>query len=45
MVVFFRRGNRSSKTLSFLKEQGFKHVINGGGWHNVKKVKEESDKQ
>lgn len=40
IVVFCRSGNRSSKALSILKEQGFEKVINGGSWQNVKKCQE-----
>ncbi|UKJ06682.1 rhodanese-like domain-containing protein [Solitalea lacus] len=36
IVVFCRSGNRSSQAKSFLEQNGFQSVINGGTWENIK---------
>jgi rhodanese-related sulfurtransferase len=36
IVVFCRSGNRSGQAKQILEKQGFKNVINGGTWQNVK---------
>lgn len=36
IVVFCRSGNRSSMAKNMLAQNGFKNVINGGSWQNVK---------
>ncbi|MDX2128479.1 MAG: rhodanese-like domain-containing protein [Chloroherpetonaceae bacterium] len=35
IVVFCRSGNRSGQAKSFLEQNGFNNVINGGTWQNV----------
>ncbi len=36
IVVFCQSGNRSSQAKSILEQNGFRQVINGGSWQNVK---------
>jgi len=36
IIVFCRSGNRSSQAKSILENNGFKNVVNGGTWQNVK---------
>lgn len=35
IIVFCRSGNRSSQAKSFLEQNGFTNVVNGGTWENV----------
>lgn len=35
IVVFCQSGGRSSQAKNILNQNGFKDVINGGGWQNV----------
>jgi len=35
IVVFCRSGGRSSQAKSFLDQNGFTNVVNGGSWDNV----------
>lgn len=37
IVVFCRSGNRSGQAKRILERNGFKNVINGGTWQNVRK--------
>ncbi|MFT5646570.1 MAG: phage shock protein E [Aureispira sp.] len=36
IVVFCRSGNRSGQAKMILEQNGFKNVINGGTWQDVK---------
>jgi rhodanese-related sulfurtransferase len=36
IIVFCRSGNRSAQAKSILENNGFKNVVNGGTWQNVK---------
>jgi phage shock protein E len=36
IVVFCRSGNRSSQAKSILEQNGFKNIINGGTWEQVR---------
>jgi len=36
IIVFCRSGNRSGQAKSILENNGFKNVVNGGTWQNVK---------
>lgn len=36
IIVFCRSGARSSQAKTFLEQNGFSNVINGGAWDNVK---------
>lgn len=38
IVVFCRSGNRSGQAKSFLEQNGFKNVTNGGTWQNVNNI-------
>jgi phage shock protein E len=38
IVVFCRSGNRSAMAKTFLEQQGFTNVINGGTWDYVKRL-------
>lgn len=38
IVVFCQSGGRSSQAKSFLEQNGFENVINGGTWMNVKQA-------
>jgi len=35
IIVFCRSGNRSSQAKSFLEQNGFTNVVNGGTWDRV----------
>ncbi len=41
IVVFCRSGNRSGKAKDILEQKGFRNIVNGGSWQNVKKVIDE----
>jgi rhodanese-related sulfurtransferase len=36
IIVFCRSGNRSGQAKAFLDANGFKNVVNGGTWQDVK---------
>ena len=38
IVVFCQSGMRSGQAKSILEQNGFKDVINGGGWQNVYQI-------
>jgi len=38
IVVFCMSGNRSAQAKSILERNGFRNVINGGTWQNVKSL-------
>jgi phage shock protein E len=38
IVVFCRSGNRSGQAKMILEQNGFKNVINGGTWQDVKEA-------
>jgi rhodanese-related sulfurtransferase len=38
IVVFCQSGNRSSQAKRILEQNGFRQVINGGSWQNVKQL-------
>ena len=38
IVVFCRSGNRSGQAKMILEQNGFKNVINGGTWQEVKEA-------
>lgn len=38
IVVFCKSGMRSGMAKTMLEQNGFKNVINGGTWNNVKKL-------
>ncbi|MCD8540755.1 MAG: rhodanese-like domain-containing protein [Leadbetterella sp.] len=40
IVVFCRSGNRSGQAKSFLNQNGFTNVVNGGTWENVQRALE-----
>lgn len=39
IVVFCRSGNRSGQAKHILEQNGFKNVVNGGSWQNVRQLK------
>lgn len=38
IIVFCRSGNRSGQAKMILEQNGFKNVINGGTWQDVKEA-------
>jgi len=38
IIVFYRSGNRSGQAKMILEQNGFKNVINGGTWQDVKEA-------
>ncbi len=36
IIVFCRSGNRSGQAKTILEQNGYKNVVNGGDWENVK---------
>ena len=36
IIVFCRSGNRSGQAKAILEQNGYKNVVNGGDWENVK---------
>ncbi|WP_026899274.1 rhodanese-like domain-containing protein [Daejeonella oryzae] len=36
IVVFCRSGNRSGQAKAILEQNGFKNVVNGGTWEDIK---------
>lgn len=36
VIVFCRSGNRSAQAKYFLEQAGYKNIINGGTWQNVR---------
>ena len=37
LVLFCRSGNRSGQAKAILEKNGFKDIVNGGGWKSLKK--------
>ena len=42
IIVFCRSGNRSGQAKGFLEQNGFKNIVNGGTWQNVKAAQDAS---